>query len=683
MRKYAFILFVIFALFYSSFSFARSVNRNILAILDPTEITQNADNSVSSYLQFPLEHLGFKVSYYTLSDKFPSDKEMEKYTAIVTWFNDNKMKNARDYVTWITQQLTKGKKLLVFDEFGFHLDENLKVLTEIELAPFFSAFQVSYDEKEHINSPLLIEIIKKDSEIVEFERQIKNDLTNFTKINVLDENAEVFLQLKRKDKKDMTFDAVFTHSKGGYVASEYTHYLNPIDYQSRWRLNPFKFLAKALNADFPKPDVSTINGMRLFYTHVDGDGVRNYSRAYETTFPGDLLYSKFLTKYNIPFSISAVLADIFLADKANQEIIINIFKKIFELPNVELASHGWSHPLVWKKEGRKMAYKIPNFTYSPESEIAEAVDYMNRELAPKGKTVKTFFWTGDCEPDYEALKKTYDLGLYNINGGDTRFDTKNPSYTYIAPLYRQVGDLKQFYASNSNENIYTDGWAGPLYGFHNVIQTFERTETPIRVRPIDVYYHFNSMEYKQSIKALKEVYDWVMKQEVAPVFVTEYLSIVKGFLSTIIYKLGEQHWLIQNNEALRTMRFDNFSGHVNLIESKGVMGYYPYQKSLYVHLDNGKQSEIILTDEEQSQPYLIKANGLIKDWQVTKDKISFKIKVMNTISLQFANMGKEQTHHITVKDMTETVKSNDMKSFNFFKVLSQNSFVWIPISVTI
>ncbi|MBU1916566.1 hypothetical protein KKF63_00460 [bacterium] len=683
MKKCAFTFFAIFCLFYCTFSFAQSVNRNILAIIDPSESTQNADNVISSYLQFPLEHLGFKVSYYTLSDKLPSDKEMEKYAAIVTWFSDNKMKNARDYVTWITRQITNGKKLLVFDEFGFHLDEDLKVLTKTEIAPFFTAFQASYNEDEYINSPLLIDVVKKDSEIVEFERQLKNDLTNFTKIRVLDENAEIFLQLKRKDKEDMIFDAIFIHSKGGYVASEYTHYLNPIDYQSRWRINPFKFLAKALDADFPKPDVSTINGMRIFYTHIDGDGVRNYSRAYETTFPGDLLYSKFLTKYNIPFSISAVLADIFLADKDSQEIIKSIFKKIFALPNVELASHGWSHPLIWEKEGRKMAYKVPGYSYSPDNEITEAVQFMNKELAPENKKVKTFFWTGDCKPDYEALKKAHDLGLYNINGGDTRFDTKYPSYTYIAPLYRQVSDLKQFYASNSNENIYTNAWEGPLYGFHNVIQTFERTETPMRVRPIDVYYHFNSMEYKESIKALKEVYDWVMKQEIAPVFVTEYLAVAAGFLSTKINKLDDQHWLIKDNEALRTMRLDNVTGHVNLIKSKGVMGYFPYQGSLYVHLDNGKQSEIVLTNEKQSQPYLEKANGIIKDWQITTNKISFKIKVMNTISLQFANMGTQQKHHITVKDMTETVKSNNMKSLTFFKILPQNSFVWVPISVTI
>lgn len=34
----------------------------------------------------------------------------------------------------------------------------------------------------------------------------------------------------------------------------------------------------------------------------------------------------------------------------------------------------------------------------------------------------------------------------------------------------------QVYSAMQNENIYTDEWKGPFYGYQNVIQTFELTE---------------------------------------------------------------------------------------------------------------------------------------------------------------------------------------------------------------
>jgi hypothetical protein len=41
-----------------------------------------------------------------------------------------------------------------------------------------------------------------------------------------------------------------------------------------------------------------------------------------------------------------------------------------------------------------------------------------------------------------------------------------------------------------NENVYTNLWISPFWGYINVIQTFELIENPRRLKSISIYYHF-------------------------------------------------------------------------------------------------------------------------------------------------------------------------------------------------
>ena len=130
-----------------------------------------------------------------------------------------------------------------------------------------------------------------------------------------------------------------------------------------------------------------------------------------------------------------------------------------------------------------------------------SVKYINETLLPSGKKVRTFFWTGNCEPTPAAVKLCQELGIDNINGGDSIFDRKNPSYTSLAPLGVEVGGYRQIYAPNSNENIYTNEWHGPYYGFKFVLETFGNTESPVRIKPINIYYHYYSGERWAALNA--------------------------------------------------------------------------------------------------------------------------------------------------------------------------------------
>ena len=65
-------------------------------------------------------------------------------------------------------------------------------------------------------------------------------------------------------------------------------------------------------------------------------------------------------------------------------------------------------------------------------------------------------------------------------GGDQEADAEG--------LGLERDGLFQVFAPNQNENVYTNEWRGPFYGFERVIETFEFTETPRRLKPINIYF---------------------------------------------------------------------------------------------------------------------------------------------------------------------------------------------------
>ena len=56
-----------------------------------------------------------------------------------------------------------------------------------------------------------------------------------------------------------------------------------------------------------------------------------------------------------------------------------------------------------------------------------------------------------------------------------------PRTTAIGALGITKGNNLQVYAPITNENIYTNLWQGPYYGFERVLETFEMTDKPRRI----------------------------------------------------------------------------------------------------------------------------------------------------------------------------------------------------------
>ena len=74
--------------------------------------------------------------------------------------------------------------------------------------------------------------------------------------------------------------------------------------------------------------------------------------------------------------------------------------------------------------------------------------------------------------------------------------------THVAAMGIRKGPYFQVYAPNQNENVYTNHFTGPLYGYERVIETFLLTERPYRLKPVNIYFHTYSASRRASLEAL-------------------------------------------------------------------------------------------------------------------------------------------------------------------------------------
>jgi hypothetical protein len=541
--------------------------------------------------------------------------------------------------------------------------------------------------------------------MMEFERKLTPIIPPYHVIKkAKGSNPEIYLKAIKNNNKETESIIVSTNKNGGFIDQNYAVFfeydeLMERDFQA-WYVNPFRFFSSAFDLELrPIPDTTTVNGNRIYYSHIDGDGYNNRSfvEAYrqDGAFSTEVIMEEVIKAYpHLPVSVAVIAADVDVNWVGSEEIR-EATRELLALPNVEVAHHTYSHPFEWgffedyttekekpflkKYQGRnwgdgsgystsakeiptakdlkgdhghnhshgekkkleksdgtyeiKDIYEVPRaFAVEPydlEKEIIGA-KVVVKELAPEGKPLNIVMWSGDTSPYEAALRVTREAGLLNINGGDSRFDPLFNSYSWVSPLSRQVGNERQVYASSSNENTYTNLWRGPYHGFRYLRETAENTETPIRIKPYNVYYHMYSGDYYASLEALKYNVEYANEKVFTPIKTSQFAEIVNGFFSANINKLGNNTWSISNRGKLQTIRFDNASDKkMRFSRSKGVIGQKHYQGSLYVYLDEAVKKPVIsLTKHEEIAslpttylPYIVDSTWNLKNVSLNKKSL--------------------------------------------------------------
>jgi hypothetical protein len=568
------------------------VPRRILALYNSVEQRESGSSTdvaytpVHQHAAVALEYLGYAIDYVDVQGSLPRGALAEKYAGIVTWFTDEHVPNEATYRSWLIEQIESGLKVAVLEKLGFSLDSRLQQRLGLVL-----------DEPQEI-SP--VKLRSFDPAVIGFETPIKVSRKAFYALRLAHPKARSLLSLDAQDGTRM--DAVFTTWWGGMAAYPYV-LEEGVNFDYRWIINPFAFFQQALQLpDLPAADVTTQDGHRILIVHIDGDGFPSRAEMPGTKYCSQVILEQILRHYPVKFTVSIVEGEIGPTGKWPKlsPQLEAIARDIFALPNVEVASHSYSHPFDWLRYGKDMEDGDINgmfrFNYSLQREVGDSVAYINNRLAPRDKPTKVYLWSGEAIASLEVMALVNAAGLLNMNGGDTIISSRKPTLTVASAMGRPIGPYYQVYAPVQNENIYTNEWKGPFYGFREVISTFQLTEMPRRIKPINIYFHFYSGTKIGSLKVLKQVFDWALAQDVVSVYASEYIRKVEDFQRLSFARRLDGCLQLRGEGKLTTLRIEPGSalGAVDEERSRGVTSVRELPQGRFIGLDDSGRAVVCL-----------------------------------------------------------------------------------------
>ncbi|PSF05455.1 polysaccharide biosynthesis protein [Marinobacter fuscus] len=426
------------------------------------------------------------------------------------------------------------------------------------------------------------------------------------------------------DSKGAGYSPVFTGPQGGVALGPFLFEPGP-DNTAYWLFDPVSFLVEALQPGLhPGVDTTTESGRRVMTAHIDGDGFVSRARRPGAPQAAEVVLEDILKEYRLPHTVSVIEAEISPGGlfPAESKEAMATARKIFRQPLVEVASHTFSHPFFWRiMEGEAapdeedtdygFSMDVPGYLPELEREIPGSVDFI-QALAPEQKDLKVFLWSGDARPGRQALKMTRELGLFNVNGGNTQPLSYSSMLAAVWPDGRLVEDEFQVHAPVLNENVYTNLWTGPFYGYRNVRESFDLLNKPYRLKPSGIYYHFYSGVYPESVKALHEVYQHVLSEPNTPLYLSEYAARVQSrYYSTLTLSADRVYrWRGVHHPGTVTVPEGYFP---DLERSQGVAGFIRDGSKTYIHLA-GSSAALVLAKDPPEGPFLESANGPLTAW---------------------------------------------------------------------
>jgi hypothetical protein len=117
--------------------------------------------------------------------------------------------------------------------------------------------------------------------------------------------------------------------------------------------------------------------------------------------------------------------------------------------------------------------------------------------------------------------------------------------------------------------------------------------------------------------ALERVYDWAMRQETTPLYLSEYAAKVTSFQRiSMARRIDDGAWEIADAGDLQTLRVDPGWGWPDLARSMGVAGVRDVLQGRYVTLaPEGGRCLLYATTDPPTQVHLESANGRILRWE--------------------------------------------------------------------
>ncbi len=674
----------------------KPIRRKILCFYQRSMNESPIENQVYINAEVILDHLGLVTDYRAIEDPLPDDAEMESYRGVILWLSKSVIPRAEGFDSWFQKQMKAGRYGVVMGGYDLRDDADLSA---VDPKATYAVMGLDYDPLG--SSPTVSQrgfsgfkaVAPKDASVVfevpqtmGFERALNwadKDLhTGWHLVRAQNPDVQVKLTVKRREGLS---DVVAITPTGGVVVGPFamhdtaqarvklTESVRPDAGQvavaeelggEAWRLDPFRFFSQAFRVEeMAKPDVTTLNGNRIYFSHIDGDAFGGISLIDRSSLNGEMMLREVLSKLGLPITVSFVTNDIskMLDPKYSREL--RTAQEILALPNVEPASHTTTHPFDWLKGDLTVSDANPDRVslvrrdIDLKKEIEDSIAFIDA-LSPPDKRCQILLWSGRCNPPPQALSMVREKGLPNLNGGESVFDQEHPNIAGLKPLFGRTGDETQYHVSAAGDFYYTSSWTRNYDGMKNLVDYFSKTESPRRLRAMNVYYHFYLAERQLGIDGLDAAYNFVRGQPLAPMFASDYVDILEDSLRTQLGQTEEGATWVANSGNLRTIRYDKEARNPDLEKSSGVLGSYHFNGDLYVHLDGKGEARILLTTSPTTKVYLERFSHRTQKVKMDPKEISFLAEGQGPAELVLRNLTATHPYQISVGDKSYKVTTD-------------------------
>ena len=435
-----------------------------------------------------------------------------------------------------------------------------------------------------------------------------------------------------------------------------------------WRINPFELFATALDMQqFAVPEPRVLNGRRVFFCHVDGDGMMSRAPHAAGAPCGQVLRTEILDKFALPFTVSVVAGEVTddLTDRSDT-LALRTARAMLAPPNVEPASHGVAHPFYWHLARDEVADdvdyvalpSIRGFAYSPAAEVTEGLRFVNERLLAEGKHCRLFLWTGTALPRGGALDALVPHGALNLNGGVFRWDRQFPSYSHVSAMARVTPNGVHVLAGGPNERMFDGYFQGQPSVFRHAAESIRRTGGERILKPANVYIHTYSVEHWAGLEAVRALLrEFGEESETAPVFASHYAAAVTSAMTTASVARTVDGWRVTGFGACRTVRIDDDARDVDLTRSVGVLGSHRRGRSLYVHLSQ-PEADIVLGIDVPAVPHVVVADHVLTHTERSESRLTLTSVSLARRNVTVGGLPTESGVRLGIDEEFETVRSD-------------------------
>jgi hypothetical protein len=633
------LVFLVGMLYPAAAEEGRPFRRHVIVLVGSPHPDGEAKDVAHQLLELPLNHCGMVVRRHSIDAGPPPAAWLEDARAVVTHFNTAAKANGWLW-PWLEKAVARHKLRVI------HFGE----LTPLEergnerLRRWLARRGLSFDNG-YLRDAARILVRYRSRESCAFEADARSHTAHRGPRNLSRRNR-VWVETRDRFRPEDARAPVVTGPWGGLALNPWAVTNGGENQDRRWHVDPFLFFREALGLDgSPAPHPAVLNGRRMWFLHIDGDGFESLSTVRHGTFAAEVMLDDVLLRYKLPYTVSIIVRSLtpdYAIEKPTRAM--ELARRILNLPQVEPASHGVLHTLRWRRDLKPndpprsiMWYaNLENYNYSQLNEVKESVRFVNERLMEGDRKCAVMLWTGDTIPREDAIVAAGEAGCLNLNGGEFRWDRWNDSVGFVSPWSRRVGEALQVYAGATNENMF-DGFFTTMPGaFAQIGQTIERTGSPRILKPANIYIHFYSAERPPRLRALhKLIRRWALREPTAPVFASTYCRAVVSAVETARTRKIPEGWLLRDFGDCRTARLDEEPRDVDFTRSRGLLGARRIRNSLYVHLA-APDATVVLAADPPPAPHVEEANCLLETGSLSSEGVTVTATAHNPRLVVFA-----------------------------------------------